>query len=54
MMIWKMSDCLAIRARLAAEDFDLDAFEPEICERISRATGRPFAFGAVSGNEVLS
>ena len=43
-----------VRAALAAEIADLDNFEPEICERIARATGRAFSFSAVSGNEVMS
>ena len=53
-MIWDMRSCLAFRARLAADDFDLEAFEPEICERIARATGRPFGFSAAVGLEVMS
>ena len=49
-----LRDCAAIRAELAAEDFDFDAFDAEVVARIERATRRPFAFGAVNGNEVLS
>ena len=40
-MIWDMRDCLAIRARLAAEDF-AGAYDDEVVARIERATGRAF------------
>ena len=53
-MIWDLGDCLAIRARLAAEDFDYEAFEPEVVARIERAAGRAFQFGSVAGLEVMS
>ena len=43
-MLWTFEECREIRQRLAAEDFDLDAFEPEILARIERATGRAFRF----------
>jgi len=53
-VIWKWSDCARARMELAAGDFDLDAFEPEVVARIERATGRAFGFGAVSGMEAMS
>ena len=52
-MIWDMRDCLAIRARLAAEDFDFDAFDAEVIKRIE-AAGRTFNFAHATGLEVLS
>ena len=53
-MIHYLRDCAAIRAELAAEDFDYDAFDAEVVARIERATGRAFGFGAVGALEVLS
>jgi hypothetical protein len=53
-MNWDMRSCAEIRARLAAKDFDFNAFEPEIVARIERATGRTFGFDFASGTEVLS
>jgi len=46
--------CAKIRARIAAEDYDYDAFDPEVVARIERATGRAFGFDNVSGAEVFS
>ena len=45
-MIWELRDCAAIRAELAAEDFDYDALDAEVLARMERA-GRPFRFGVV-------
>jgi hypothetical protein len=42
-----LRDCAAIRAELAAEDFDFNAFDADVVAKIERATGRTFAFGAV-------
>jgi len=45
-MIHHLSDCLAIRTRLAEADLDFDAYDPEVVARIVRATGS-FEFAAV-------
>ena len=47
-MIWDLRDCLAIRARLAAEDMD-SAYDEEICAKIERLTGRAFGPRPASG-----
>ena len=53
-MIWDLRDCATIRAELAADDFDFNAFDAEVVARIERATGRAFQFGSVAGLEVMS
>ncbi len=52
-MIWKMSDCLAIRQRIAASDSE-GATDDEVVAMIERITGRPFVFGGATGLEVMS
>ena len=52
-MCHHLRDCAAIRAEIAAEDFDYDALDAEVVARMERA-GRPFRFGAASGMEALS
>ena len=49
-----LSDCLAIRARLAEADLDYDAYDAQVVAQIERATGRAFQFGSVAGLEVMS
>ena len=52
-MIHYLSDCLSIRAELAADDNGYESYDSEVLAAIHRILGRPFP-GAASGLEALS